>query len=74
MQSIPYFFSYAGHLFAGCAEYEPAEPATDTEPAIPAIATVLTVFLNGDCIECYEHINPSTIQALEQKIIKDMES
>ena len=73
MQSIPYFFYYAGHLFAGNAEYEPSEPATEFDPAIPAIATVLTVFLNSDCVDCYEHINPSTIQALEQLIIKDME-
>ena len=72
MKSIPYFFYYAGHLFAGDAEYENAEAAIDNDPAIPAIATILSVYLNSDSKECYEHINPSTIQALEQMIIEDM--
>lgn len=69
----PFNFYYAGHSFSGFFEFEPAEPATDIEPAIPAIATIIELYLGVNPFECYEHINPATIQVLEQLIIKDME-
>ena len=70
----PFSFAYGGHIFAGMAEYEPAEPATELDPAIPAIATIVIIYINGNWIDVYEHINPATIQALETLIIEDMES
>ena len=70
---LPFSIDYAGHLFTGMFDYEPAEPATDLDPAIPAIATIVTIYI-GTWSDVYEHINPATIQALESLIIKDMES
>jgi hypothetical protein len=68
----PFSIDYAGHLFTGMFDYEPAEPATDLDPAIPAIATIVIIGLNGVDLDVYEHINPATIQALEALIIQDM--
>ena len=70
---LPFSIDYAGHLFTGMFDYEPAEPATELDPAIPAIATIVTIHI-GTWFDVYEHINPATIQALESLIIKDMES
>lgn len=59
-----------GHLFTGYCEYEPSEPETDIDPPIPAMVTVLTLFINGGLTECYEVINPATIQRIESYLVE----
>tara|TARA_R110000868_G_scaffold48036_1_gene156689 strand:+ start:1144 stop:1362 length:219 start_codon:yes stop_codon:yes gene_type:complete len=46
-------------------EYDMPQEADDTDPAIPGIATIFQVYIEGKGVELYDHINPSTIHDLE---------
>ena len=61
-----------GFRFTGLAELEPAEPATDIDPAWPAIVTVYALYLEGSHKECIEIINPSIVQRIEQMILEGL--
>ena len=61
-----------GFRFTGMAELEPAEPATDIDPAWPAIVTVYALFVDGSHKECLEIINPRIVQHIEQMILEDV--
>lgn len=70
MQSKSFEVEIDGHLFTGECDYEPSEPETDIDPPIPAMVTVYTLFLNGGLKECYEFINPATIQRIESYLVE----
>jgi hypothetical protein len=61
-----------GFRFTGIAELEPAEPATDIDPAWPAIITVLSLHVDGSSKDFMEIINPSIIYQIEQSIAEDV--
>lgn len=52
-------------------EWENAQPQTDIDPPIPAIATIDQINVNG--VDLYEHINVHTIYALEAMIVESNE-
>ena len=60
-----------GFRFTGLAELEPAEPATDIDPAWPAIVTVYALHVDGSHKDFMEIINPSIIQQIEKLIVED---
>ena len=60
-----------GFRFTGLAELEPAEPATDIDPAWPAIVTVYALHVDGSHKDFMEIINPSIIQQIETLIVED---
>jgi hypothetical protein len=59
-----------GHTFTGFCDYEAPEPATDIDPAYPAIVTVTRLFLNGSALECYDIISPATIHRIEAYLVE----
>jgi hypothetical protein len=60
-----------GFRFTGIAELEPAEPATDIDPAWPAIVTVYALHVDGSHKDFMDIINPSIIQQIEKSIAED---
>jgi hypothetical protein len=61
-----------GFHFTGMAEFEPAEPATDIDPAWPAIVTVYALHIDGSQKDCLEIINPAIVQRIEKMIAEDV--
>ena len=61
-----------GFRFTGLAKLEPAEPATDIDPAWPAIVTVYALHLEGSHKDCLEIINPAIVQRIEQMILEGL--
>jgi hypothetical protein len=59
-----------GFRFTGMAEVEPAEPATDIDPAWPAFVTVYALHLEGSHKDCLEIIDPAIVQRIEQMILE----
>jgi hypothetical protein len=59
-----------GFTFTGMAEVEPSEPATDIDPAWPAIVTVYALHLEGSHKDCLEIIDPAIVQRIEQMILE----
>lgn len=72
MHNLPFTAYIDGHYFSGYSEYEPAEPATDIDPAIPAIVTILTLFIDKGLTDCYDIVNPATIQRIEANLLDAM--
>ena len=60
-----------GFRFTGLAELEPAEPATDIDPAWPAIVTVYALHLDGSEKDCLEIIDPAIVQRIEKLLVED---
>jgi len=61
-----------GFRFTGNAEIEPAEPATDIDPAWPALVTVYALHIDGSHKDCLEIINPAIVQRIEKMIAEDV--
>ena len=61
-----------GFRFTGLAELEPAELATDIDPAWPAIVTVYALHLDESHKDCLEIINPAIVQRIEQMILEGL--
>jgi len=61
-----------GFRFTGLAELEPAEPATDIDPAWPAIVTVYALHVDGSHKDFMEIINPAIIQRIETMLSEDV--
>lgn len=59
-----------GFQFTGKAELEPAEAATATDPAWPAVATVYTLHIDGSEKDCIDIINPAIIQRIEAMLVE----
>lgn len=59
-----------GFRFTGMAEVEPAEQATDIDPAWPAFVTVYALHLEGSHKDCLEIIDPAIVQRIEQMILE----
>lgn len=72
MTTLPFTVNLDGHEFKGRFEYEREEPETDIDPCIPAIATVLTVFIDSGKVDCYDIVNPATIQRIEANLLDAM--
>jgi hypothetical protein len=61
-----------GFRFTGMAELEPAEAATDIDPAWPAIVTVFALHIDGSHKDCLEIIDPAIVQRIEKMIAEDV--
>ena len=61
-----------GFTFTGLAEVEPAEPATDIDPAWPALVTVYALHIDGSDKDCIEIIDPAIVQRIEKMIAEDV--
>ena len=70
MHSKPFEVEIDDHTFTGLYEYEAGEPETDIDPPYPAIATVLFLYIQGYPVECYDIVNPATIQRIEAYLVE----
>ena len=61
-----------GFTFTGMAEVEPAEPATDIDPAWPALVTVYALHVDGSHKDYIEIIDPAIVQRIEKMIAEDV--
>ena len=66
-------FTYLHGDFAlsGDAYIEPSEPATQDDPAFPAIVTILFIYIDGVEKNAIDFINPAIIQTLEAYIAQE---
>lgn len=62
---------YEDYELEGIVDIEPSEPATQIDPAYPAIATLLEVFINGSKHNAIEILSPALIHMIEQKIAEE---
>ena len=70
IQKFTYFLA-GNFAVSGEAFIEPSEPATQDDPAFPAIATIIFIYIEGIEKNAIDFIDPAIIQRLEADMAQE---